>query len=180
MHVQAMSEQRQKAAVAMADSLRNELAERGTMIAHLQEELQQKEHLLQQISVAAAPAAAATLPVARSPKRLTPNKMARIPCHTPGRIVEDTRTMQFMQQPALVRVFGPPAVLQPQGTYYTILCDAVDSLLRDCVSIRANCRVSRATVTSLVAPPRMQRQTWRLPSKQCQLLQATSMAPFPD
>ena len=95
--------------MAMADGLRNELAERGAMIAHLQEELQQKEHLLQQISVAAAPAAAATLPVARSPKHPTPNKMARIPCHTPGRIVEDTRTMHFMQQPALVRVFGPPA-----------------------------------------------------------------------
>ena len=106
--------------MAMADSLRTELAERGAMIAHLQEELQQKEHLLQQISVAAAPAAAATLPVARSPKRPTPNKMAHIPRHTPGRMVEAPKTVHFMHQPALVRAFAPPACaaaprLQPQG-----------------------------------------------------------------
>lgn len=34
-------------------------------------------------------------------------------------------------------------------------------------------------MTSLAAPPWMRRQTWRLLSKQCELLQATSMAPLP-
>lgn len=113
--------------MAMADSLRTELAERGAMIAHLQEELQQKEHLLQQISMAAAPAAAATLPVARSPKRPTPNKMAHIPRHTPGRMVEAPKTMHFMQQPALVRALLLLPVLQPQGTYHMMLCVAIIS-----------------------------------------------------
>ena len=77
-----MSQQRQQDSAAMVDSLTSELAERTTVVAHLQEELQQKEHLLQQISVAAAPAAAA-LPVAPSPMRPAPQKMARMPRHTP-------------------------------------------------------------------------------------------------
>ena len=97
---QAMSEQRQRDSAAMVESLGNELAERNTVIAHLEEELQQKEHLLQQISVAAAPAAAA-LPVAPSPKRPAPAKMARIPHTAPQRMMENP-SMLYPAQQALV------------------------------------------------------------------------------
>jgi hypothetical protein len=103
-----MSEQRHEAAAAVADRLRTELAEHGAMIAHLREELQQKEHLLQQISMAAAPVAATNLPMTLSPKRPTTNKITRIPGHTPGRILEAPKTMHFAQHPALVSVHAPP------------------------------------------------------------------------
>jgi len=99
-----MSEQRQQALADIEDSLRSELAERGAVIAHLQEELQQKEHLLQQISMAAAPAAA--LPVAPTPKRPAPNKMARMPRHTPQRMMEAPKNMMYPPQQALVRHLG--------------------------------------------------------------------------
>lgn len=98
---QAMSAQRQQDSAAMVESLSTELAERNTVIVHLEGELQQKEHLLQQISVAAAPAAAA-LPVAPSPNRPMPNKMARMPRHTPQRLVETPKSMLYPPQQALV------------------------------------------------------------------------------
>ena len=102
---QAMSEQRQRDSAAMVESLGTELAERNTVIAHLEEELQQKEHLLQQISVAAAPAAA-TLPVAPSPKRPAPAKMARIPHTAPQRMLENP-SMLYPAQQALVSMCFP-------------------------------------------------------------------------
>ena len=95
--LQAMSEQRQRDSAAMVESLGTELAERNTVIAHLEEELQQKEHLLQQISVAAAPAAAA-LPVAPSPQRPAPAKMARIPRNAPQRMMENSSMLYPAQQ----------------------------------------------------------------------------------
>ncbi len=100
-----MSEQRQQASADIEDSLRSELAERGAVIAHLQEELQQKEHLLQQISMAAAPAAAA-LPVAPNSKRPSPNKMARMPRQTPQRMMEAPKNMMYPPQRALVKYLG--------------------------------------------------------------------------
>ena len=87
----------------MVESLSTELAERNTVIAHLEEELQQKEHLLQQISVAAAPAAAA-LPVAPSPNRPMPHKVARVPRHTPQGLAEIPRSMLYPLQQALVSI----------------------------------------------------------------------------
>ncbi|CAL5229872.1 g13283 [Coccomyxa viridis] len=96
-HENAMSEQRQRDSAAMVESLGTELAERNTVIAHLEEELQQKEHLLQQISVAAAPAAAA-LPVAPSPQRPAPAKMARIPRNAPQRMMENSSMLYPAQQ----------------------------------------------------------------------------------
>ena len=101
-----MSEQRQQDSAAMLESLSTELAERNAVIAHLEEELQQKEHLLQQISVAAAPATA-TLPVAPSPKRPPPNKMARMPRPSPQRPMEaPNKSILYPPQQALV-MFTP-------------------------------------------------------------------------
>ena len=103
-----MSEQRQETSAAKAESLRAELAERAAMIAHLEEELQQKEHLLQQISVAAAPVTA-TLPVVPSPKHPHPGKMARLPRRTPQRLMEASKGAHYPLQAALVcfRSYGP-------------------------------------------------------------------------
>ncbi|CAK0784296.1 hypothetical protein CVIRNUC_007500 [Coccomyxa viridis] len=100
-HEKAMSEQRQEATAAMIDSLHAELAERGAIIAHLQEELQQKEHLLQQISMAAAPVPPTALAVAPSPKRPTPGKGARLPRHTPQRVMDGPKPALHPQKPAL-------------------------------------------------------------------------------
>ena len=107
-NVQAMSEQRQEATAAMIDSLHAELAERGAIIAHLQEELQQKEHLLQQISMAAAPVPPTALAVAPSPKRPTPGKGARLPRHTPQRVMDGPKPALHPQKPALASLHSSP------------------------------------------------------------------------
>ena len=126
MNAQAMSEQRQEAAAAMTDSLHAELAERGAIIAHLQEELQQKEHLLQQISMAAAPVPPTALAVAPSPKRPTPGKAARLPRHTPQRIMDGPKPPVYPQKQAMASLhFSPVFLLRVYKVYDTWMCRQV-------------------------------------------------------
>ena len=105
-----MSKQRQEVTAAMNDSLHAELAERGAIIAHLQEELQQKEHLLQQISMAAAPVPPTALPVAPSPKRPTPGKVARLPRHTIQRVMDGPKPARYPQKQTLASLHSAPVL----------------------------------------------------------------------
>ncbi len=82
-----MSEQQCAADQAAEDHLQDQLAKRDAMIIQIEEELQKKDMLLQQISMAAAP----DVPVIPSPAKrnvATPMRSARVPRQTPPRFVD--------------------------------------------------------------------------------------------
>ena len=82
-----MSEQQRAAGQAAEEDLQDELAKREAVIIQIQEELRQKDMLLQQISMAAAPDA----PVIPSPAKrnvATPMRSSRVPRPTPPRFAD--------------------------------------------------------------------------------------------
>jgi hypothetical protein len=85
--VQVMSEQQRAAGQAAEEDLQDELAKREAVVIQIQEELRQKDMLLQQISMAAAPDA----PVIPSPAKrnvATPMRSSRVPRPTPPRFAD--------------------------------------------------------------------------------------------
>ena len=82
-----MSEQQRAAGQAAEEDLHDELAKREAVIIQIQEELRQKDMLLQRISMAAAPDA----PVIPSPAKrnaATPLRSSRVPRPTPPRFAD--------------------------------------------------------------------------------------------
>lgn len=84
---QAIAEQQRAEGQAAEESLQEELDKRDAVILQVQEELRQKDMLLQQISMAAAPDPPA-IPSPAKRKVATPARPARLPHPTPPRFVD--------------------------------------------------------------------------------------------
>lgn len=86
-----MSDQQAVANQAAEEALQEQLANRETLIIQMQEELGQKDALLQQISMAAAPDLPSKAP---TPKRnaSTPVPPARVPRPTPPRFINRSQS----------------------------------------------------------------------------------------
>ena len=114
--IQAIAEQQRAEGQAAEESLQEELDKRDAVILKVEEELREKDVLLQQISMAAAPdPPAMTSPTKR--KVVTPVRSARVPRPTPPRFVD---APQKGRSPTAFMVsVAPPAVLS-LSFYYNV------------------------------------------------------------